>query len=640
MQPEPMVKCTIVAAKLQQSTIINTLYELGLYHLIPHEKGELDIGSPLENAELLSELLVKVRHILSKLDAPVKKNIKPLNEKSFSTAQKGITKMYDNFVVCEEDIARLREEEKELDKIITALKFLEQTKIDINALRESSVLTYFFGTIKKVDGLEVSLKKLNNDLAFRRNKDHILVIGRKSRRDDIRGLLTQHGYDSIDIDMYGKDLIKEIHHLLQEMQKIKNDKEDVQERVRKITKELPVLAALEQQISEEIRKSELPLNFASTNSSFVASGWIPAKKQASTEKALLENTNNKVHLSFSKPDKKEEAPVKLKNSKLITPFEALLNLYDLPKYKEIDPTSLIFITFPLFFGFMLGDLGYGLVLAGVFYLLKKKVPAASQFASVLMFAALVSAVFGILFGEVFGFEHLSVETGRNLCQSTGICLPEHTIVSHGIEKTVADFPRILNRVHGHINVLGYEILSVLVIGAIVGFVHVNLAFLVGFYNELKSHGLWHAVAAKLSWLILEAGIILALFINVPIGIVLSLIGFTLLAVGEGVQGLVEIPALASNMLSYMRLGAVGLASVGLAVVVNENLAMPFIEKGGIFIVIGILVMFIGHTINMMLGVIGPFLHGIRLHYVEFFSKFFQGGGVEYEPFEKTTTEVK
>ncbi len=139
---------------------------------------------------------------------------------------------------------------------------------------------------------------------------------------------------------------------------------------------------------------------------------------------------------------------------------------------------------------------------------------------------------------------------------------------------------------------------------------------------------------------MEAGIILALFINVPIGIVLSLIGFTLLAVGEGVQGLVEIPALASNMLSYMRLGAVGLASVGLAVVVNENLAMPFIEKGGIFIVIGILVMFIGHTINMMLGVIGPFLHGIRLHYVEFFSKFFQGGGVEYEPFEKTTTEVK
>jgi len=109
----------------------------------------------------------------------------------------------------------------------------------------------------------------------------------------------------------------------------------------------------------------------------------------------------------------------------------------------------------------------------------------------------------------------------------------------------------------------------------------------------------------------------------------------MLGKGEGIQGIVELPSLFSNMLSYMRLGAVGLASVGLAVVVNEELAMPFIEKGGVFILIGILIMLLGHGINILLGVIGPFLHGVRLHYVEFFSKFFQGGGKEYTPFTKS-----
>jgi len=75
-----------------------------------------------------------------------------------------------------------------------------------------------------------------------------------------------------------------------------------------------------------------------------------------------------------------------------------------------------------------------------------------------------------------------------------------------------------------------------------------------------------------------------------------------------------------------------LGSVGLAVVINEELAGPFLQKGGAYIALGILIMFIGHGINLLLGVIGPFLHGVRLHYVELFSKFFHGGGIEFKPF--------
>jgi len=117
-----------------------------------------------------------------------------------------------------------------------------------------------------------------------------------------------------------------------------------------------------------------------------------------------------------------------------------------------------------------------------------------------------------------------------------------------------------------------------------------------------------------------------------IGLGVIILAAVMLFVGEGIQGLVELPSLLTNILSYLRLGAVGLASVGLAVVINENLALPFMEKGGIYFALAIFILIIGHSINIALGVIGPFLHSLRLHYVEFFSKFYKGGGIPFVAF--------
>ena len=339
--------------------------------------------------------------------------------------------------------------------------------------------------------------------------------------------------------------------------------------------------------------------------------------------------------------------MKFNHKRLLSPFEFFLHLYDLPRYKEIDPTSLLFITFPLFFGFMVGDVGYGIVLAGLFFWLRQKVPAARQILNVLLFASIVSIFFGLLFGEYFGFEHLGYNAGRFFCQDWGICLPQHTITEQGAEQVVWQFPHLVNRVADKINVFGYDILSVLVIGALVGFFHMNLGLWFGFINEYASHGWKQALLSKLSWIIMELGIILIVVSKMGIlpvtawgGVFIAALGIVMLIKGEGVQGAIEIPSLFSNMLSYMRLGAVGLAGVGLAMVVNERLGLPMIERGGVWIVLGILVMLLGHAINLLLSVIGPFLHGARLHYVEFFSKFFRGGGVLYSPFAKKEKQTE
>jgi len=502
-------------------------------------------------------------------------------------------------------------------------------------LNRSKYLTYFFGTVEKKDNLRTSFPAASLTII----ENNILLVGKMEERESLAAGLQLFGFEEIHLN-YQKNLSAELAHHKQQLAKIKEQLNALEKQTAKIEKDLPMLRALEEKISEEIKKEELPLSFAVTKSSFIAEGFLPQVDGEKLKRLLESNTNNKIYVEISPPGKNDKPPIKLNHKKLVTPFEFLIRLFDLPKYKEVDPTSLVFLTFPLFFGFMLGDVGYGLVLLLGFWLLKKKVPAAKQLASILMFAAVISMIFGFAFGEYFGFEHVSLETGKTWCENIDLCLSPHEVESHGVSALVADFPRLLNRAHGQMQVFGFDILTVLVIGAIVGFIHVNLGLLFGFINELQNHGFKHAFRAKFSWFMLEIGLILIVLkvmgifgsLMLWLGLALIAISLYLLGKGEGIQGLIEIPALFSNMLSYMRLGAVGLASVGLAVVVNENLGMPFIEKGGFFIIIGILIMIIGHGINILLGVIGPFLHGIRLHYVEFFGKFFHGGGKEYKPF--------
>ena len=161
--------------------------------------------------------------------------------------------------------------------------------------------------------------------------------------------------------------------------------------------------------------------------------------------------------------------------------------------------------------------------------------------------------------------------------------------------------------------------------------HVNIGLLIGFYNELVMHGFWKAVFAKFSWFVLEAAIIIGIFYSTFYAIILGVISVIMLYLGEGVKGLVELPTLFSNMLSYSRLMAIGVASVQLALVINE-FAREFFHKGSFFILAGIAILLVGHVINIALGILGPFLHSLRLHYVEFFTKFFEGGGKRYVPF--------
>jgi len=181
-------------------------------------------------------------------------------------------------------------------------------------------------------------------------------------------------------------------------------------------------------------------------------------------------------------------------------------------------------------------------------------------------------------------------------------------------------------------------MTLLLVALGVGVVHISIALITGFIEEARHHGGWKAFCSKASWLILMlgAGLIGAAEVfrieTTIIGAILMGVAVVLILIGEGARGLVELPAIFSNIASYARLMAVGVASAGLAIVVNELASGLFSSGNPVSMVFGVIVLIIGHIVNLALGILGSFIHGLRLNYVEFFGKFYEGGGKPYRPF--------
>ena len=386
-------------------------------------------------------------------------------------------------------------------------------------------------------------------------------------------------------------------------------------------------------------------------------------------------------------------PVIQDNPGAARPFEALVEVVSRPKYDEFDPTVFFFLTFPAFFGFMIGDLGYGILYFLTGYGLYKTMDSdvLRSLGGVAMWAGGFTALFGVLYGEFFGLHQLGeIVWGGNP--------PMHK----GLQPAYADYG-----------------LAWLTIGLLAGVAHLAIGWTLDFVENL-GHGLWDAVTESGSWLLMlfglwawvfsgangtapdflytaESGVFagnpyslgfagfpaLDLFTIPVIGAPFSawlvpfLVGVVLLYLADPVE-VVEFLNVLVNVLSYTRLAAVLLAKAGMAFVVNLLFfgvyvdsnggwhfgisGMPTIPEGtesvmyhgyevteimfggllhsGIAgVVVGLLVLVVGHLLVLILGVTSAGLQAVRLEYVEFFGKFFEGGGRKYTPFgyERTYT---
>ncbi len=358
--------------------------------------------------------------------------------------------------------------------------------------------------------------------------------------------------------------------------------------------------------SNRLNQLQILSRLVRTKYTFVISGWTPANELDKLKKGLAEHFGERVYIGKVRPSDLDfkHMPTLLRNRGMFKSFELLMKLLPPPKYENIDATPFIAFFFPLFFGIILGDIAYGLMLIAVAGLIKwkwRKGGFLADAGTVGIAAGVSTVIFGILFGEFLG----------ELGEGFGI-------------RPLAPW---LHRVEA--------VQVILFVALALGVVHVFLGFFLKTYLSILMRHL-KGVIEGISKISVITGLILMLaqlFLGLPV--TLRYVTYGMMGVGiigvlftEGFFGIIEVFSNVGNILSYSRIMAIGLSSAMLAFVANE------LAESSSSIIAAILIGFFIHLVNFIMGVFSSSIHSLRLHYVEFFSKFFIATGKQFEPFKK------
>lgn len=650
LRPEEMTRSVVVGSIDSLSVTIECLYELGVLHLIDFTAQDQDfrIGQPLPQASDASQKLLKLRSMIRSLDIekhkpadkmPVK-DIKRRLEQALVTLDQNVSSKSE----ARQKIQTLIRE-KEAD--IRALEPIASFGIPVENYEGFDNITSFVGVCKRDPTAAIASKIPESETLIAAGKSDAIVavfVRNEDRAEAVR-ILSEHEFQEIKLPKLKGDPSALLDRLRAEIKGLEADLARTVKDIEAIRKKFAdFIVSSEEDLSIEVLKAETPLRIATTANSFVIDGWIPTARVQEIQTALDTLCCGLAFVETIPPEKDDEPPVELKNPRPVKPFEFFMNLVSTPKYDEIDPTLILFITFPLFFGFMVGDLGFGVGLALLGALIRwkfKAYPDAVKLGSIIVAGGVIASVFGlIVFAEAFGIPfHPPEESPDEYSWASVVDIPIHPM----LEKM-------------------YDIKEMLAISFVAGWIHLSLGFAFGFINHVH-HSKKHAIA-KVAWFVLLLGLfeemmffvgdatatsgfvnstVFAIFpdaafsfsgIGVSISaVVLMVVGVALLPLTEGPLVLTEVIGVFTNLISYARLAALAIGKGGMAFAFNTMLLPTVFESGNILIsalaLVGLVVSQLFFV--FFLGSLSAGIQAIRLNYVEFFIKFFEGGGTDFSP---------
>ncbi len=638
LKPRQMSRALIVGHKDLLEQTVEVLHQTNIFQIedyIEDDSG-LKIGKPIGNGDAISKALIKIRSIASFLevkDEPAKKQkVSTLLRDLDSTLEKLDT----DVSAKTETKSGLEARVKEIESLKKELLPFTDIPLDLDLYRGYDSLTIFPGITKgNIEG-EISSITKSYELFSDPKSGTVVLFVPKIYAEDVSKALSDYEYRELKVpDQKGMpaEIISQIdaerNDLLRQISTIDADIKALKD------KYMDFILASNEVLSIEADKSEAPLHIATSESTFIIEGWVPSDSYNKLERAVSRATQDRVFVTQQEIEHEQEpiVPVEYDNPKVVRPLQEIMNLYARPRYKELDPTALIFISFPLFYGMILGDIGYALILLTLALVIKKTVKsdAVKPLMNILIYCQISTFLFGILYGEFLGFPLASLVSHGEI--QAGLIPGFNTIdlFASPVGGEMITYP--IHRNH--------LVMTMIVFTALIGLIHINFGYILGFINENRKHGISAALLEKGSWIIIQIGILLGVLGYFEIlpsaltyaGIVVFLAGFVMLLKGEGIKGPIELPSLLSNSLSYTRLIAVGLSSIYIASTVNMiAFQMIWPDKFGPMTVFAILVFIFGHALNTVLSIIAPGLHALRLQYVEFFGKFYEGGGRKYDPF--------
>ncbi|MFA9421980.1 MAG: V-type ATP synthase subunit I [Sedimentibacter sp.] len=565
---------------------------------------------------------------------------KSISQDAFDKALLSEDKIEENVQIIAElnkALNELNSEENKTQAAITSLKPWVKYEIPLE-LSETKSASVFIGVVPNIADIE----KLKNDIMQLTDSCLVNIVGTDKdqlylsivcltvEKEEVSEILKQYGFNVVTFkDLEGtvaENIVKyeeKSKSLLKEKEKIESD----------ITKYVPYMEdihILYDHLVIEKDKCKISSEMLKTKTTFYISGWIPEVSKGKVESIL---NKNECWYEITEPEKDESYPILLNNNSFAYPFESITELYSLPDSSNIDPTVIMAPFYFIFFGLMLADVGYGIMMSLACYLILKKfdLEGSTKKMFKMFFYCGISTVFwGVMFGSVFG--------------------DALTAIASVMFK--ADFvikPIWINPIE--------EPMTLLLASFVFGIIHLFTGMGIKAYIMIKDGHPWGALFDIGFWYGLIIGISMWLFGNsiMPgsqqVGKMMTIvfaIGLILTQGREkngifskllsGVLSLYNITSYLSDVLSYSRLLALGLATGVISSVIS---VLGSLGGSGFFgSILLIVVLIFGHTFNFAINGLGSFVHAARLQYVEFFGKFYEGGGDPFNPFIKKTKYIK
>ncbi len=623
----PVEKVYITFHKSEKDRILEKLQDSGILHIAEmgeeireefdvYDKEEEELEKGLEEKV---KALERVISILEKYTEPVG-FLESLFEKKEEISKNELLNTVSSINIDErlEELGALIQDNIFLDtrlkNLYTQVEFLKPWE-NLDLSLETFMKGY--GKIKFIAG-KINIRYLSRikDIPFEKVFEdskfaYIIIAAFSEDIDEIKKQLVELEFEQVEFHGYRFTPREELALIEKEIEVLEEEKRVIDKIFSEHARNLPVYRKLHDYYVSILDRELVDAKGVETNYATFITGWVEKRNIKKLEEII--NSFETATWMKIEPEKGEEPPIYLENKKLLRPFETLVRLYGLPNYREIDPTPVMAPFFTIFFALCLTDAGYGIVLMLLSYYLMKKIKAGYDLFWTLFMGGFATIFAGAITGGWFG-DIQSLWSGFNVFRNKFLLFDPMN-----------------------------EPMKFFVVAMALGYIQIIVGLFVGFYKKVKNGAIINGIANEIAWI--------GILISLPLGIYLKkhflyyvAIGFAVLIlllsansknpivrVLKGAYNLYEGIGFIGDLLSYVRLMALGIVTAGIAMAINILvklvLGIPYLGY-----ILAPLIFIGGHAFSVFVNVMGAFVHSLRLQYVEFFNKFYENGGKAFVPF--------